>query len=150
MNHAFDPFSMLNFNATCFCCVPEHSIIPVSSECQHLFPAKVISGLTRWTMMSHQEFTVCFSQTGNTSGCLASHIDSMSELSAISVIFSVLMRFCSCSTGAGLRTARVEGRSGAWDGSVLHGSCGERNRWDFLLSTCPVCIAANSVQKSPT
>ncbi|XP_067234934.1 THO complex subunit 5 homolog isoform X1 [Chanodichthys erythropterus] len=35
----------------------EHSIIPVSSECQHLFPAKVISGLTRWTMMSHQEFT---------------------------------------------------------------------------------------------
>ncbi|RXN38358.1 THO complex subunit 5-like protein [Labeo rohita] len=26
-------------------------------ECQHLFPAKVVSGLTRWTMMSHQEFT---------------------------------------------------------------------------------------------
>uniref|UniRef100_A0A8C1S110 THO complex 5 n=1 Tax=Cyprinus carpio TaxID=7962 RepID=A0A8C1S110_CYPCA len=35
----------------------EHSIIPVSSECQHLFPAKVVSGLTRWTMMSYQEFT---------------------------------------------------------------------------------------------
>uniref|UniRef100_A0A672RYG7 THO complex subunit 5 homolog n=1 Tax=Sinocyclocheilus grahami TaxID=75366 RepID=A0A672RYG7_SINGR len=35
----------------------EHSIIPVSSECQHLFPAKVVSGLMRWTMMSHQEFT---------------------------------------------------------------------------------------------
>ncbi|XP_073797895.1 THO complex subunit 5 homolog isoform X2 [Danio rerio] len=35
----------------------EHSIVPVSSECQHLFPAKVVSGLTRWTMMSHQEFT---------------------------------------------------------------------------------------------
>ncbi|XP_016358497.1 THO complex subunit 5 homolog isoform X2 [Sinocyclocheilus anshuiensis] len=35
----------------------EHSIIPVSSECQHLFPAKVVSGLMRWTMMSYQEFT---------------------------------------------------------------------------------------------
>uniref|UniRef100_A0A672NDK1 THO complex subunit 5 homolog n=1 Tax=Sinocyclocheilus grahami TaxID=75366 RepID=A0A672NDK1_SINGR len=35
----------------------EHSIIPVSGECQHLFPAKVVSGLTRWTMMSYQEFT---------------------------------------------------------------------------------------------
>lgn len=35
----------------------EHSIIPVSSECQHLFPAKVVSGLTRWTMMSYPEFT---------------------------------------------------------------------------------------------
>ncbi|TRY97050.1 hypothetical protein DNTS_001458 [Danionella cerebrum] len=34
----------------------EHSIIPVSSECQHLFPAKVLSALTRWTMLSHQEF----------------------------------------------------------------------------------------------
>uniref|UniRef100_A0A673I6S6 THO complex subunit 5 homolog n=1 Tax=Sinocyclocheilus rhinocerous TaxID=307959 RepID=A0A673I6S6_9TELE len=27
------------------------------SECQHLFPAKVVSGLMRWTMMSYQEFT---------------------------------------------------------------------------------------------
>uniref|UniRef100_A0A673IB55 THO complex subunit 5 homolog n=1 Tax=Sinocyclocheilus rhinocerous TaxID=307959 RepID=A0A673IB55_9TELE len=35
----------------------QHSIIPVSSECQHLFPAKVVSGLMRWTMMSYQEFT---------------------------------------------------------------------------------------------
>uniref|UniRef100_A0A8C1XMH4 THO complex 5 n=1 Tax=Cyprinus carpio TaxID=7962 RepID=A0A8C1XMH4_CYPCA len=35
----------------------EHSIIPVSSECQHLFPAKVVSGLVRWTTMSCQEFT---------------------------------------------------------------------------------------------
>uniref|UniRef100_A0A672NDJ8 THO complex subunit 5 homolog n=1 Tax=Sinocyclocheilus grahami TaxID=75366 RepID=A0A672NDJ8_SINGR len=44
----------------------EHSIIPVSGECQHLFPAKVVSGLTRWTMMSYQEFTVRFFQSGNT------------------------------------------------------------------------------------
>ncbi|XP_017554889.1 THO complex subunit 5 homolog isoform X2 [Pygocentrus nattereri] len=34
----------------------EHSIVPVSSECQHLFPAKVVSRLARWTMMSYQEF----------------------------------------------------------------------------------------------
>uniref|UniRef100_A0A8B9JDU3 THO complex 5 n=1 Tax=Astyanax mexicanus TaxID=7994 RepID=A0A8B9JDU3_ASTMX len=34
----------------------EHSIVPVSSECQHLFPAKVVSRLARWTMMSHQDF----------------------------------------------------------------------------------------------
>uniref|UniRef100_A0A8B9R2T5 THO complex 5 n=1 Tax=Astyanax mexicanus TaxID=7994 RepID=A0A8B9R2T5_ASTMX len=36
----------------------EHSIVPVSSECQHLFPAKVVSRLARWTMMSHQDFLV--------------------------------------------------------------------------------------------
>uniref|UniRef100_A0A3B5BCF1 THO complex 5 n=1 Tax=Stegastes partitus TaxID=144197 RepID=A0A3B5BCF1_9TELE len=34
----------------------EHSIIPVSSECQHFFPAKIISRLQRWTTISHQEY----------------------------------------------------------------------------------------------
>uniref|UniRef100_A0AAQ6AAV2 THO complex 5 n=1 Tax=Amphiprion ocellaris TaxID=80972 RepID=A0AAQ6AAV2_AMPOC len=34
----------------------EHSIIPVSSECQHLFPAKIISRLARWTTISQQEY----------------------------------------------------------------------------------------------
>ncbi|KAG9354561.1 hypothetical protein JZ751_001274 [Albula glossodonta] len=34
----------------------EHSIVPVSSECQHLFPAKVVSRLTRWTTTTHQEY----------------------------------------------------------------------------------------------
>ncbi|KAG7244006.1 hypothetical protein INR49_006167 [Caranx melampygus] len=34
----------------------EHSIIPVSSECQQLFPAKIISRLARWTTISHQEY----------------------------------------------------------------------------------------------
>lgn len=34
----------------------EHSIIPVSSECQHLFPAKVISCLARWTTTTYQEY----------------------------------------------------------------------------------------------
>lgn len=38
--------------------VIEHSIVPVSTECQHLFPAKVVSRLSRWTMMSHQDFLV--------------------------------------------------------------------------------------------
>uniref|UniRef100_A0AAR2LC13 THO complex subunit 5 homolog n=1 Tax=Pygocentrus nattereri TaxID=42514 RepID=A0AAR2LC13_PYGNA len=36
--------------------IEKHSIVPVSSECQHLFPAKVVSRLARWTMMSYQEF----------------------------------------------------------------------------------------------
>ncbi|XP_045082875.1 THO complex subunit 5 homolog isoform X2 [Coregonus clupeaformis] len=35
----------------------EHSIVPVSSECQHLFPAKVLSRLARWTTITHQEYT---------------------------------------------------------------------------------------------
>uniref|UniRef100_A0A4W4GX09 THO complex subunit 5 homolog n=1 Tax=Electrophorus electricus TaxID=8005 RepID=A0A4W4GX09_ELEEL len=34
----------------------EHSIVPVSNECQHLFPAKVVSRLAHWTMMSYEEF----------------------------------------------------------------------------------------------
>uniref|UniRef100_A0A4W5M2V7 THO complex 5 n=1 Tax=Hucho hucho TaxID=62062 RepID=A0A4W5M2V7_9TELE len=40
----------------------EHSIVPVSTECQHLFPAKVLSRLARWTTMSHQEYTVRHAQ----------------------------------------------------------------------------------------
>lgn len=34
----------------------EHSIIPVSTECQHLFPAKIISRLARWTAITHEEY----------------------------------------------------------------------------------------------
>ncbi|KAL4646504.1 hypothetical protein GN956_G9390 [Arapaima gigas] len=34
----------------------EHSIVPVSSECQHLFPAKVVSRLARWTTITYQEY----------------------------------------------------------------------------------------------
>ncbi|KAF7701987.1 hypothetical protein HF521_001270 [Silurus meridionalis] len=34
----------------------EHNIVPVSTECQHLFPAKVVSHLACWTMMSHEDF----------------------------------------------------------------------------------------------
>lgn len=38
--------------------VTEHSIVPVSTECQHLFPAKVVSRLARWTMLSYEDFMV--------------------------------------------------------------------------------------------
>ncbi|KAM3610259.1 uncharacterized protein V6R79_001498 [Siganus canaliculatus] len=34
----------------------EHSIIPVSSECQHLFPAKIMSHLARWSCITHEEY----------------------------------------------------------------------------------------------
>ncbi|XP_061117754.1 THO complex subunit 5 homolog isoform X2 [Conger conger] len=34
----------------------EHGIVPVSCECQHLFPAKVVSRLARWTTITHQEY----------------------------------------------------------------------------------------------
>uniref|UniRef100_A0A671VXG6 THO complex 5 n=1 Tax=Sparus aurata TaxID=8175 RepID=A0A671VXG6_SPAAU len=34
----------------------EHSIIPVSSECQHLFPAKIMSSLARWTAITHEDY----------------------------------------------------------------------------------------------
>uniref|UniRef100_A0A7N9AYY6 THO complex 5 n=1 Tax=Mastacembelus armatus TaxID=205130 RepID=A0A7N9AYY6_9TELE len=34
----------------------EHSIIPVSSECQNLFPAKIISCLARWTTITYQDY----------------------------------------------------------------------------------------------
>lgn len=36
----------------------EHSIIPVSSECQHLFPAKIMSRLARWTTITHEDYMV--------------------------------------------------------------------------------------------
>lgn len=34
----------------------EHSIIPVSSECQHFVPAKIVSRLARWTITTHQDY----------------------------------------------------------------------------------------------
>lgn len=36
----------------------EHSIIPVTSECQHLFPAKIMSRLARWTPITHEDYKV--------------------------------------------------------------------------------------------
>lgn len=34
----------------------EHSIIPVSSECQNFVPAKIISRLARWSTTTHQDY----------------------------------------------------------------------------------------------
>ncbi|KAM9810668.1 THO complex subunit 5 homolog [Neosynchiropus ocellatus] len=34
----------------------EHSILPVITECQHLFPAKIISRLARWTAITYQDY----------------------------------------------------------------------------------------------
>ncbi|XP_006640358.1 THO complex subunit 5 homolog [Lepisosteus oculatus] len=34
----------------------EHSILPVSGECQHLFPAKIVSRLARWTTTTYQDY----------------------------------------------------------------------------------------------
>ena len=39
-------------------CSPEHSIVPIAAESQHLFPAKVISRLARWTTIAHQDYMV--------------------------------------------------------------------------------------------
>ncbi|XP_061624101.1 THO complex subunit 5 homolog isoform X2 [Phyllopteryx taeniolatus] len=34
----------------------EHNIIPVISECLHLFPTKIISRLAQWTTITHEEY----------------------------------------------------------------------------------------------
>ncbi|XP_061674429.1 THO complex subunit 5 homolog [Syngnathoides biaculeatus] len=34
----------------------EHNIIPVTNECLHLFPAKIISRLAQWTTITHEEY----------------------------------------------------------------------------------------------
>ncbi|KAM9821785.1 THO complex subunit 5 homolog [Syngnathus typhle] len=34
----------------------EHNIIPVTSECLHIFPAKIISRLAQWTTITHEEY----------------------------------------------------------------------------------------------
>lgn len=36
----------------------EHSIIPVTSEGQHLFPAKIMSRLARWTPITYEDYKV--------------------------------------------------------------------------------------------
>lgn len=37
----------------------EHSIIPVSTECLYLFPAKIMSRLARWVAITYEEYRVC-------------------------------------------------------------------------------------------
>ncbi|KFO19727.1 THO complex subunit 5 like protein [Fukomys damarensis] len=34
----------------------EHGIVPVTSDCQYLFPAKVISHLVKWVTVAHEDY----------------------------------------------------------------------------------------------
>ncbi|XP_044099899.1 THO complex subunit 5 homolog isoform X1 [Neovison vison] len=34
----------------------EHGIVPVTSDCQYLFPAKVVSRLVKWVMIAHEDY----------------------------------------------------------------------------------------------
>lgn len=34
----------------------EHGILPVSSECQHLFPTKIVSRLVKWTAFAYEDY----------------------------------------------------------------------------------------------
>ncbi|KAF6083277.1 THO complex 5 [Phyllostomus discolor] len=34
----------------------EHGIIPVTSDCQYLFPAKVVSRLVKWVTIAHEDY----------------------------------------------------------------------------------------------
>ncbi|XP_054853008.1 THO complex subunit 5 homolog isoform X1 [Eublepharis macularius] len=34
----------------------EHGILPVSSECQHLFPAKIVSRLVKWIALTYEDY----------------------------------------------------------------------------------------------
>ncbi|TKC44800.1 hypothetical protein EI555_003716, partial [Monodon monoceros] len=35
----------------------EHSIVPVTNDCQYLFPAKVVSHLVKWVTIAHEDYT---------------------------------------------------------------------------------------------
>ncbi|KAM5200330.1 THO complex subunit 5 isoform 2-T2 [Hipposideros larvatus] len=35
----------------------EHGIVPVTSDCQYLFPAKVVSRLVKWVTIAHEDYT---------------------------------------------------------------------------------------------
>ncbi|KGL88603.1 THO complex subunit 5 [Charadrius vociferus] len=38
----------------------EHGVVPVSSECQHLFPTKIVSRLVKWTAIPYEDYAVVF------------------------------------------------------------------------------------------
>lgn len=38
--------------------VSEHGVVPVSSECQHLFPTKIVSRLVKWTAIPYEDYAV--------------------------------------------------------------------------------------------
>ncbi|XP_008938530.1 PREDICTED: THO complex subunit 5 homolog [Merops nubicus] len=37
----------------------EHGVVPVSSECQHLFPAKIVSRLVKWAAIPYEDYAPC-------------------------------------------------------------------------------------------
>ncbi|KAM9055627.1 THO complex subunit 5 isoform 2-T3 [Megaptera novaeangliae] len=43
----------------------EHGIVPVTSDCQYLFPAKVVSRLVKWVTIAHEDYTVGGRVTGH-------------------------------------------------------------------------------------
>ncbi|KFV50747.1 THO complex subunit 5, partial [Tyto alba] len=38
--------------------VSEHGVVPVSSECQHLFPTKIVSRLVKWAAIPYEDYAV--------------------------------------------------------------------------------------------
>lgn len=36
----------------------EHGVVPVSSECQHLFPTKIVSRLVKWSAIPFEDYAV--------------------------------------------------------------------------------------------
>ncbi|XP_072271394.1 THO complex subunit 5 isoform X2 [Pyxicephalus adspersus] len=36
----------------------EHGVIPISGDCQNLFPAKVVSRLTKWNMITYEDYVM--------------------------------------------------------------------------------------------
>lgn len=38
--------------------LPEHGVVPVSSECQQLFPTKIVSRLVKWTAIPYEDYAV--------------------------------------------------------------------------------------------
>lgn len=50
-----------------FCFLSEHGIVPVTSDCQHLFPVKVVSRLVKWVTLAYEDYLVGGDLTGPSS-----------------------------------------------------------------------------------
>lgn len=42
----------------------EHGVVPVSSECQQLFPTKIVSRLVKWTAIPYEDYAVSAEHQG--------------------------------------------------------------------------------------
>lgn len=47
------------------CSLLEHGIVPVTSDCHYLFPAKVVSRLVKWVTIAHEDYVVGRGVTGH-------------------------------------------------------------------------------------